>query len=135
MDSVNHVVQLLHLTSTEAALSALRGRLAASPRVLLIEFLGLALFTLLALAGKRWAAVAVVPFALAWPFLNQLVEGPTLVALSYNHGITLMDSLSGVALLAAAYALLHDRHGGSARAARALPQARDAVAPRGPRGA
>lgn len=109
MERVSPLVQLSHLASTEAALSALRQRLAYSPEVLLVEFTGLVLFTALALAGRRWAAVLVVPFALAWPLLNQLVEGPTLLALSYNHGITAADVLSAVALLAAGYAFLRPR--------------------------
>ena len=51
--------------------------------------------------GSRTAAVALVPTALFWPLIDQQIEGPTLLVISYSHGITVADLLCPIALLAA----------------------------------
>jgi hypothetical protein len=46
------------------------------------------------IGGDRWAALALIPLSLAWLLFNGPFEGPTLVVLSWSHGITLSDLLS-----------------------------------------
>jgi hypothetical protein len=53
----------------------------------------------------RWSILAVLTFALIWPFANGPLEGDTLVILSSANGITVSDLFSvlavGVALVQA----------------------------------
>lgn len=53
----------------------------------------------------RWSILAVLTFALIWPFANGPLEGDTLVILSSTNGITVSDLFSvlavGVALVQA----------------------------------
>lgn len=66
---------------------------------------GLLLVTATALAGRRWAAVLVFPFAVAWILFNGPLEGPVLLTLTREHGVTVSDLLSLVALGVALVAL------------------------------
>lgn len=54
---------------------------------------------------NRWSILAVLTFALIWPFANGPLEGHTLVVLSDAHGISVSDLFSvlaaGVALVQA----------------------------------
>jgi hypothetical protein len=86
--------------------SSLRWELASSPPVVLGTFAAILFCLVAALAGSRWAALALFPLALIWAAANQRVEGPTLLALSYSHGITVADLLSLVAVLVGAGRLL-----------------------------
>jgi hypothetical protein len=47
-----------------------------------------------AVRGNRLAALALVPLSLAWLLFNGPFEGPTLVVLSWSHGITAADLIS-----------------------------------------
>jgi hypothetical protein len=52
----------------------------------------------LPITWRKWLAVGLVAAAVIWIFVNQSVEGPVLLTLSPNHGITVADLLS-IALL------------------------------------
>jgi len=49
---------------------------------------------------------AVVPLALAWLVVNGPMEGPTLLPVTWNHGVTLADLLSALALVTLARGLV-----------------------------
>jgi hypothetical protein len=87
-------------------LAALRDVMSASPLVVLGVLAGLMVFTVAAVVGSRWAAAALIPLSGAWLLSNQLVEGDTLLSLSWNHGVTTADLVSFAALLVAAWRLL-----------------------------
>jgi hypothetical protein len=87
-------------------LAGLRHGLASAPLFVLGVFFGLFLVGALAVVGRLRAAVLLVPLALAWVLCNSYVEGPTIWAISWNHGVTAADLLSVVALLIAAWRLL-----------------------------
>ena len=65
----------------------------------------LALAAVLAIRGDRLMALALIPLSLAWLVLNTPFEGPTLLALSWSHGVTASDLLSVVGLGIAAWRL------------------------------
>jgi hypothetical protein len=52
---------------------------------------------------SRWSILAVLTFALIWPFANGILEGDILLTLDSTSGITVSDLLS---VLAAAIALV-----------------------------
>ena len=55
------------------------------------------------LAKPNWASiVAVLVSSALWPFVNESLEGRTLIVLSQNHGITSHDLLSVLAVVVAA---------------------------------
>jgi hypothetical protein len=87
-------------------LAALRDVMSTSPLIVLGVLAGLMICTVAAVAGSRWAAAALIPLAGAWLLSNQLVEGTTLLVLSWNHGVTTADLVSLAALLVAAWRLL-----------------------------
>ena len=70
---------------------------------------GLAML-LTALAGRRerFAAVVLILLAVAWFAVDNTFEGPVLVPLSHQHGLTLAD-LPGVAALVVAARLARHR--------------------------
>ncbi len=74
--------------------------------MVLAVLFGLVALCALTLLGRVWAAVLVVPLAGVWVLTNRTVEGPTLWALSWNHGVTLADLLSVIAVALAAWRLL-----------------------------
>jgi hypothetical protein len=59
---------------------------------------------------RVWAGVLVV-FAVVWVFVNEPVEGPTLLILTRTHGVTAADLLSVAAVLVAIGLLLPRRRG------------------------
>jgi len=88
-----------------SALSELRADLAGSPLVVLGVLAGIGFAAVLTVGGSRLAAVALVGLAAVWPVVNARLEGPTLIALSWNHGISAADLLSAAAVLLAAWRL------------------------------
>ncbi len=92
-----------------AAFTAVRSGLSGSLLVVLSTLVAMVVLGLLSLAGNRLAAVALVPVALFWPLIDQQVEGPTLLVLSYSHGVTVADLLCPIALFAALIAFLRPR--------------------------
>ena len=52
---------------------------------------------------NRWSILAVLTFALIWPFVNGILEGNLLLTISSTNGITVSDLLS---VLAAGIALI-----------------------------
>jgi hypothetical protein len=50
---------------------------------------------------NRWSILAVLTFALIWPFVNGTLEGNLLLKLSSIHGITVSDLLSVLAVVIA----------------------------------
>ena len=49
----------------------------------------------------RWSILAVLTFALIWPFVNGPLEGNILLILNSTNGITVSDSLSVLAVVIA----------------------------------
>ena len=77
------------------------------PVVLLVVLVGLILAALRARGGRqRAAAVLLLPVAAAWVLFNGPIEGPILLTLSTDHGLTVSDLLAVVAVLVALVALL-----------------------------
>jgi hypothetical protein len=58
---------------------------------------------------RRVLAGVLVVFAVLWVFVNEPVEGPTLLVLTPTHGITAADLLSVAAVLVAIWLLLPRR--------------------------
>ena len=50
---------------------------------------------------NKWSILAVLAFALIWPFVNGVLEGNLLLTLSSTHGITVSDLLSVLAVVIA----------------------------------
>lgn len=77
------------------------------PVVLLILLVGL-LLAALRLRGRRRraAAVLLLPMSAAWVLFNGSLEGPVLLTVSENHGLTVSDLLAAVAVLVAGSVLL-----------------------------
>ena len=50
---------------------------------------------------NKWSILAVLAFALIWPFVNGMLEGNLLLTLSSTHGITVSDLLSVLAVVIA----------------------------------
>jgi hypothetical protein len=60
-----------------------------------------ALFSSMAWCAAKpnwWSILAVLIFALIWPFANGVLEGHLLLTLSPTHGITVSDLLSVLAV-------------------------------------
>jgi hypothetical protein len=51
-------------------------------------------FAIRTVRGDRWSAIILLPLSLAWLLFNGPIEGPTLLVISYSHGVTLSDLLS-----------------------------------------
>ena len=72
------------------------------PVVLLILLVGLLLAVLrLRGRGRRAGAVLLLPMSAAWVLFNGSLEGPVLLTVSENHGLTVSDLLAAVAVLVA----------------------------------
>ena len=72
------------------------------PVVLLILLVGLLLAVLrLRGPGRRAGAVLLLPMSAAWVLFNGSLEGPVLLTVSENHGLTVSDLLAAVAVLVA----------------------------------
>jgi FtsH-binding integral membrane protein len=50
---------------------------------------------------NRWSILAVLTFAVIWPFTNGILEGNLLLAVSKTHGVTVSDLLSVLAVIVA----------------------------------
>jgi uncharacterized membrane protein YfcA len=50
---------------------------------------------------NRWSILAVLAFAMIWPFVNGVLEGNLLLKLSSTHGITVSDLFSVLAVVIA----------------------------------
>jgi hypothetical protein len=50
---------------------------------------------------NRWSILAVLTFALIWPFVNGILEGNLLLKVSSTRGITVSDLLSVLAVVIA----------------------------------
>jgi hypothetical protein len=77
------------------------------PVVLLVLLVGLLILALRARGRHRHAAaVLLLPVSAAWVLFNGPIEGPVLLVLSTNHGLTVSDLLAAVGVLVAAVVLL-----------------------------
>jgi hypothetical protein len=81
------------------------------PVVLLVLIVGLLLAALRARGWRRRAvALLLLPASAAWVLFNGPIEGPILLTLSKNHGLTVSDLLAVVGVLVAgAVLVLGDR--------------------------
>ena len=81
------------------------------PVVLLVVLVGLLLATLRARGRpRRAAALLLLPASAAWVLFNGPIEGPILLTLTANHGLTVSDLLAVVGVLVAgAVLVLGDR--------------------------
>ena len=81
------------------------------PVVLLVLLVGLLLAALRARGWpRRAAALLLLPASAAWVLFNGPIEGPILLTLSTNHGLTVSDLLAVVGVLVAgAVLVLGDR--------------------------
>ena len=77
------------------------------PVVLLVLLVGLLLAALRARGRqRRAAALLLLPASAAWVLFNGPIEGPILLTLSTNHGVTVSDLLAVVGVLVACAVLL-----------------------------
>lgn len=87
-------------------IQATRDLVTAHPKLALAVLAALILTAAATIRGSRTAALALIPVSLAWLVLNGPFEGPTLVVLSWSHGITASDLLSFAGLGIAAWRLV-----------------------------
>jgi hypothetical protein len=71
-----------------------RALVEASPGLSLLVLVVLVVAAVRAIRGDRLAALALVPLSLAWVVVDAPFEGPTLLVLSWSHGITAADLIS-----------------------------------------
>jgi hypothetical protein len=77
------------------------------PVVLLVLLVGLLVAALSSRGRRRRAAAALLlPASAAWVLFNGTIEGPILLTLSTDHGLTVSDLLAVVGVLVAAAVLL-----------------------------
>ena len=77
------------------------------PVVLLVLLVGLLMATLRARGRpRRTAALLLLPASAAWVLFNGPIEGPILLTLTTNHGLTVSDLLAVVGVLVAGAVLL-----------------------------
>ena len=77
------------------------------PVVLLVLLVGLLMATLRARGRpRRTAALLLLPASAAWVLFNGPIEGPILLRLSTNHGLTVSDLLAVVGVLVAGVVLM-----------------------------
>jgi hypothetical protein len=81
------------------------------PVVLLVLLVGLLIASLWSRGRPRRAtALLLLPASAAWVLFNGPIEGPILITLSTNHGVTVSDLLAVVGVLVAgAVLMLGDR--------------------------
>lgn len=82
-----------------------RGVVAGEPMLAVLLLAVLLGCALLAVSGDRLAALVLVPLSFAWVVFNGPLEGPTLFALSWSHGVTSSDLISVAGLVIAAWRL------------------------------
>lgn len=83
----------------------LRQEVHTEPALSMLLLIALLLCAVRALRGDRFAALVLVPLSFGWVLFNGLFEGPTLVALSWSHGVTASDLIALVTLLIAGWRL------------------------------
>jgi hypothetical protein len=66
----------------------------AAPGLVLLLLTVLVVCAVLAIRGNRLAALALIPLSLAWLVFNTPFEGPTLIVLSWSHGLTVSDLIA-----------------------------------------
>jgi hypothetical protein len=76
----------------------LRDLATVAPGLALLVLAVLLVTAVMAIRGSRLAALALIPLALVWLVVNNPFEGPTLMVLSWSHGVTASDLISVVAL-------------------------------------
>ena len=97
------------LQRLEDRIELLRRGVEQAPQVPALLLVGLLLLTVAALAGRRWAGALLVLDAGAFALFNGPLEGPVLVVVSSQRGLTASDVLVAAALLVAAACLLLGR--------------------------
>jgi hypothetical protein len=80
----------------------------ASPGLVLLVLALMIFLAVRTARGGRWSALVLVPVSLVWLLINAPVEGPTLLVVSWSHGITAADLLSVGGLALAAWRLAVD---------------------------
>lgn len=86
-------------------LQKLRDQVNAFPVLAVAILVALLLCAVKALRGDRLAAVGLAALSLMWVLFNGPLEGPTLLVLSWSHGLTAADLISVVGLMIAAWRL------------------------------
>jgi hypothetical protein len=71
-----------------------RDLVTAHPVLVLAFLVAMAAVVVATIRGSRLAALGLIPMSLVWLVINRPVEGPTLLVLSWSHGITVADLLS-----------------------------------------
>lgn len=84
----------------------LRHEVYRAPGLVLILLAVLIFCAIRTIRGDRLAAMALIPLSLGWLLFNGPFEGPTLVVLSWSHGITGSDLFSLIGLGLAAWRLI-----------------------------
>ncbi|HEY6795660.1 MAG TPA: hypothetical protein VI248_13360 [Kineosporiaceae bacterium] len=97
VDLARHAARVL-LEPFAQPVRVMRGVVSAAPGLALVLLGVLVVTMVMAARGNRLAALAAIPLALAWLVFNTPFEGPTLVVLSWSHGITATDLISVAAL-------------------------------------
>jgi len=91
------------LDAVQGPVSQLRAHVTPGMSLVVLGLLLVA--AVLTARGDRLAALALVALSLAWLLVNGAFEGPTLLVLSWSHGITAGDLVSVGGLLLAAWRL------------------------------
>lgn len=104
MDVARHMVRVL-LEPFVQPVQRLRGLVADEPGFAVLLLLCLLTCAAWAIRGNRPAALVLVPLSFAWFVFNGTLEGPTLLTLSWSHGVTASDLISIAGLLIAAWRL------------------------------
>ncbi len=97
------------LQRLEDRVELLRRGVEQAPQVPVLLLAGLLALTVAALAGRRWAGALLVVDAGAFALFNGPLEGPVLVVISSQRGLTASDVLVAAALLVAGTCLLRGR--------------------------
>ena len=91
------------LDAVQGPVSQLRSHVTPGMSLVVLGLLLVA--AVLTARGDRLAALALVVLSLAWLLVNGAFEGPTILVLSWSHGITAGDLVSVGGLLLAAWRL------------------------------
>lgn len=86
-------------------LQKLRHQANASPVLAFLILVALLMCLVRTVRGDRMAAVGLAALSIVWVLFNGPFEGPTLVVLSWSHGLTAADLLSVVGLTVSAWRL------------------------------
>ena len=100
--SVNSLSRLAHAVKDRLTLPVQRIRhlVSETPALALLLLAVLVICAVRTIGGDRWSALALVPLSFAWLLFNGPFEGPTLLVISWSHGITASDlfSVAGLGL-------------------------------------